>query len=318
MKRDVWERPTPLFQNSHYIFIRFWRNAMTNNTLGNNPYGLRPVNTVGDYDIKATIKTFPIITGMAVTLCEGDLVIFDQANGGVTGLPAAMTPPTTAATAVRPIGVFAGCGYYNTSGEWVTSNTWIGGTQTFGNPAASKSPAEAYIYADPNMIFSVKTSSSVGTQASTRSGITIKAPGRFCNLNYAFTTAFPANAYFDDGTPLVDNPARASRANGISTAYADMIASADGIAATGVNTTSSFAMLQILGLAGTAKQFGSKSGALANQYLNLGVVTSIFSVRSAAATGPFPANSLQIADGAFSDILVIINNHAFSGNGFYA
>lgn len=281
------------------------------NVLGNNPYGLRPVNNFGSSD-KITLTAFPMTTGLATRIDEGDLVIFDSAaaGGGIAALT--QLTPAAAATAVRPCGVFAGCEYYNLQGEYIKSNFWPAANVTFQGRRGT-----AFVYADPLTIFSIQCSSSAGTTATTMPGLNVTGVGKYVNINYGNTAAFPNNAYFDDGTLLQQNPTRGSRINGVSTAYADMLASSAGIAPTVVNNTASPALLQILGLEGSILQFsGSKQLSIPNTYMTA-AANSIFPAR-VNPLPPFPAGALSIADGAFSRILVRINNHALSGTGFYA
>lgn len=49
------------------------------------------------------------------------------------------------------IGIFAGCQYTAANGDVVWTNQWVGGTVTLGSV-----PAEAFVYTDPQIVFSVQ------------------------------------------------------------------------------------------------------------------------------------------------------------------
>ena len=116
-----------------------------------NPNGFTPIrhNTGGTI----RMSEFAIATDQAAAIYSGDLV---------TLLGTGYVSVGTAAT-VAIAGVFAGCKFVNEAGEVKYSKYWPAAQATLNN-----ADAVAYVYADPNIIFSVQTS---GTAAFSGNGL---------------------------------------------------------------------------------------------------------------------------------------------------
>jgi len=96
------------------------------------PFGFRISANTG---YECNPRPFPILSGLAVTLQQGDAVnllgtIGTAGNGGTIGL--ATTDGTRAGTVagVVALGIFVGCEYTDTSGRPVKDKTWVTGTAT--------------------------------------------------------------------------------------------------------------------------------------------------------------------------------------------
>ena len=125
-------------------------------------YGLRPISRQGssanstgmtEYRI-AVANTNPIFHGMAVIpLAAGVIDDLQAAAGGTVSI----------------VGVFGGCEYTSSStGKVVWSNYWPG------SGADTAYPVKAFVYDDPNQLFSVATSNVVAgadTEAEVRTAV---------------------------------------------------------------------------------------------------------------------------------------------------
>jgi hypothetical protein len=110
------------------------------------PYGLKPVNLQGGRVYSGSTRMFPISTGFATSLFNGDVV------GNATGLLAATGYGTGAAGAAagRGVGVFVGCEYSSAAGPIYGKNRyqyWAGGT--------AAQDAVGYVVDDPLAYFRV-------------------------------------------------------------------------------------------------------------------------------------------------------------------
>ena len=91
---------------------------------------------------------FTIASGLASDIFLGDTVI-ETATGQGTDVDVG------AATGVI-LGVFAGCQYTAANGDVVWAKQWVSGTATLGGVAA-----EAFVYTDPNIVFSAQVSAAL-------------------------------------------------------------------------------------------------------------------------------------------------------------
>jgi len=93
--------------------------------------------------------SYKIVTTQAGNLFQGDPVVL------TTGVATATRQITIAAIAVgitsKILGSFAGVRYTASDGSIVFSNKWVGGTTL-----ATGTVAEAYVYDDPDMLFTVQ------------------------------------------------------------------------------------------------------------------------------------------------------------------
>ena len=115
----------------------------------NGSFGLKPIGKIGqatnstgmtEYRIAAG-NTNPIFSGMAVIPLAGGVIDDLQAAAGGN---------------VSIVGVFGGCEYVSsTTGETVFGNFWPG------SGADSTFPVKAFLYDDPNQLFTIATSNVV-------------------------------------------------------------------------------------------------------------------------------------------------------------
>ena len=135
----------------------------------NGSFGLKPIGKIGqatnstgmtEYRIAAG-NTNPIFSGMAVIPLAGGVIDDLQAAAGGN---------------VSIVGVFGGCEYVSsTTGETVFGNFWPG------SGADSTFPVKAFLYDDPNQLFTIATSNVVAaanTEAEIRAAV-------FANIAFA-------------------------------------------------------------------------------------------------------------------------------------
>ena len=163
--------------------------ANTNGAFGLRPYGVlgSATNSTGvtEYRISAS-NTNKIYKGMAV-IPTSDGVIDDlQAAAGGT---------------VSILGVFNGCEYVSsTNGEIVFSNYWPG------SGADSNFPVKAFIYDNPNQLFTIATSNvttDFDTEAEVRA--TVFANAQFANGNTDVDATGLSSATLDIATAATTN-----------------------------------------------------------------------------------------------------------------
>jgi len=135
----------------------------------NGSFGLRPIGKIGqstnstgmtEYRI-ASDNSNPIFSGMAVIPLAGGVIDDLQAAAGGN---------------VSIVGVFGGCEYVSsTTGETIFGNFWPG------SGADSDFPVKAFLYDDPNQLFTIATSNVVAaanTEAEIRAAV-------FANIAFA-------------------------------------------------------------------------------------------------------------------------------------
>jgi len=135
----------------------------------NGSFGLKPIGKIGqatnstgmtEYRI-ASDNSNPIFSGMAVIPLAGGVIDDLQAAAGGN---------------VSIVGVFGGCEYVSsTTGETVFGNFWPG------SGADSTFPVKAFLYDDPNQLFTIATSNVVAaanTEAEIRAAV-------FANVAFA-------------------------------------------------------------------------------------------------------------------------------------
>ena len=128
----------------------------------NGSFGLRPIGKIGqatnstgmtEYRI-ASDNSNPIFNGMAVIPLAGGVIDDLQAAAGGN---------------VSIVGVFGGCEYVSsTTGETIFGNYWPG------SGADSDFPVKAFLYDDPNQLFTIATSNVVAaanTEAEIRAAV---------------------------------------------------------------------------------------------------------------------------------------------------
>jgi len=107
------------------------------------PAGLTPAFHLTGGTIRP--QKYTVADSAAFNIFTGDLVALVGTGKNIDIL-------SSAGEAVGVVGVFAGCSYTQANGEIVYSKHWPSGTDTVGD-------ATAYVYDDPNIVFSVQCDS---------------------------------------------------------------------------------------------------------------------------------------------------------------
>lgn len=119
------------------------------------PNGFVPVRHLNGGTVRYT-GGYTIDSGQASDIFLGDAVILDATPTGDGN------NIDVAAAGGEIIGIFAGCQYTAANGDVVWAKQWASGTTTLGG-----APAEAFVYVDPQIVFSVQVD---GTIANTDIG----------------------------------------------------------------------------------------------------------------------------------------------------
>jgi hypothetical protein len=153
----------------------------------NGAFGLRPYGVLGSATNSTGVTEYRIASNNTNKIYKG-MAVIPTADGVIDDLQAAD------GGTVSILGVFNGCEYVNsTTGEVVFSNSWPG------SGADSNFPVKAFVYDNPNQLFTIATSNVVAaadTEAEVRAAV-------FSNIQLA------------DGNSGVD-------ATGLSSATADL------------------------------------------------------------------------------------------------
>lgn len=91
---------------------------------------------------------YTIASALASDIFLGDTVI-ETASGEGTDIDVGIVGGVN-------LGIFAGCSYTAANGDVVFAKQWVSGTATLGGVAA-----EAYVYTDPSIVYSVQCSATV-------------------------------------------------------------------------------------------------------------------------------------------------------------
>ena len=160
----------------------------------NGSFGLKPIGKIGqatnstgmtEYRIAAG-NTNPIFSGMAVIPLAGGVIDDLQAAAGGN---------------VSIVGVFGGCEYVSsTTGETVFGNFWPG------SGADSTFPVKAFLYDDPNQLFTIATSNVVaGANTETEIRAAVFANIAFATGNSGSTSTGMSSATADLNTIAATN-----------------------------------------------------------------------------------------------------------------
>ena len=160
----------------------------------NGSFGLKPIGKIGqstnstgmtEYRIAAG-NTNPIFSGMAVIPLAGGVIDDLQAAAGGN---------------VSIVGVFGGCEYVSsTTGETVFGNFWPG------SGADSTFPVKAFLYDDPNQLFTIATSNVVaGANTETEIRAAVFANIAFATGNSGTTSTGMSSATADLNTIAATN-----------------------------------------------------------------------------------------------------------------
>lgn len=156
----------------------------------NAPQGLVPVRYVSGAPYEGAVNSYQIASGYATSLFFGDPII--NLADGTIGIG------TAGATC---LGVFRGCKYTDTSGNYQFKPMWTASTTVL-----TGTTVEALIADDPNLMFSMQ-------EAATNTGIGTGTPGtalaladRGLNINFkaptSGVTATGQSAYFLDNAAV--------------------------------------------------------------------------------------------------------------------
>ena len=160
----------------------------------NGSFGLKPIGKIGqatnstgmtEYRI-ASDNSNPIFSGMAVIPLAGGVIDDLQAAAGGN---------------VSIVGVFGGCEYVSsTTGETVFGNFWPG------SGADSTFPVKAFLYDDPNQLFTIATSNVVaGANTETEIRAAVFANIAFATGNSGTTSTGMSSATADLNTIAATN-----------------------------------------------------------------------------------------------------------------
>ena len=128
----------------------------------NGSFGLRPIGKIGQATNSTGMTEYRIASDNSNPIFQG-MPVIPLAAGVIDDLQAA------AGGNVSIVGVFGGCEYVSsTTGETIFSNQWPG------SGADSNYPVKAFLYDDPNQLFTVATSnvvSAANTEAEVRAAV---------------------------------------------------------------------------------------------------------------------------------------------------
>ena len=114
------------------------------------PYGLRPVNLIGGRPYAGAVRHIKIASGYAANIYNGSVVKI-VADGVIEIVldDGSAADPFVAGT----VGVFVGCSYTNSDGQYINRNYWPTGTIA--------SDAKAHVVDDPNALFMIQADGAV-------------------------------------------------------------------------------------------------------------------------------------------------------------
>jgi len=113
------------------------------------PNGFTPVRHLNGGTVRYT-GGYTIDSGQASDIFLGDAVILDATpTGDGNNIDVAVAGGEL-------IGIFAGCQYTAANGDVVWAKQWASGTATLG-----AEPAEAFVYVDPSIVFSVQVDGTI-------------------------------------------------------------------------------------------------------------------------------------------------------------
>ena len=125
-------------------------------------FGLRPIGKIGQSTNSTGLTEYRIASDNSNPIFQG-MAVIPLAGGVIDDLQAA------AGGNVSIVGVFNGCEYVSsTTGETIRANQWPG------SGADSNFPVKAFLYDDPNQLFTIATSNVVAaanTEAEIRAAV---------------------------------------------------------------------------------------------------------------------------------------------------
>lgn len=148
----------------------------------NAPFGLRAVRRADGQPLGA-IGIYEIASGLAANIGKGSLV--KSAGSSVNGRPTI----TIAAATETVRGVFVGCEYQDSDGNYKFSPNWVSGTVT-----KNSVPARAYVIDDPQTVFEAQVATIAVTDIGQAADIVVGAPDANGNATSYVAGSFSANA----------------------------------------------------------------------------------------------------------------------------
>lgn len=126
----------------------------------NAPFGLKPVRRLDGGVVGRVNGGYTIANAYASAIGYGDVVQCDdtyqslQSQGGTQ--PVAGPNIVIGVSTNRVQGVFAGCSYQDTQGNFIWSKNWIASTATLNSAGA-----QAEVYDDPSIVYQVQSDGTV-------------------------------------------------------------------------------------------------------------------------------------------------------------
>lgn len=112
------------------------------------PYGFRPVGLIGGQPFAGSTRMIPIANGYDTNVFNGDAVLLVAAG--------TMEKDTGTAT-MTPVGIFMGCSYTDSDGQFIQRNYWPANTVA--------TDAVAYVLDDPDAVFQIQADEAVAATA---------------------------------------------------------------------------------------------------------------------------------------------------------
>lgn len=148
----------------------------------NAPFGLRAVRRADGQPLGA-IGVYEIASGLASNIGRGSLV-------KTTGTSVAGRPTIDIAAAGNTVrGVFVGCEYQDSQGNYVFSPNWVSGTAT-----KNSVPARAYVVDDPQTVFEAQVATIAVTDIGQAADIVVGAPDANGNATSYVAGSFSSGA----------------------------------------------------------------------------------------------------------------------------
>jgi len=144
------------------------------------PNGFVPIRHRSGGTVRYT-GGFTIDSAEASSIFQGDAVIRHATPAGDGN-----NIDVAAAGGGDVIGVFAGCQYTAANGDVVWSNQWVGGTVTLGSV-----PAEAFVYSDLNIVYSVQLEGAYAAADVTQYSDVVAGAGNVANGVSGFEVGTP-------------------------------------------------------------------------------------------------------------------------------
>lgn len=114
----------------------------------NAPFGLKPLSRL-DGGVVGRVNNYSIADAYASAIGYGDLVVLAGTFNANTPYPSPNISLGATTNTFR--GVFAGCSYQDTLGNFIWSKNWVASTSTLNAVGA-----QAFVYDDPQIIFQVQ------------------------------------------------------------------------------------------------------------------------------------------------------------------